>query len=476
MRRLRPWLVVAALFGLVALALFWPRPTKVVVVSPVSKPLTEVIALSGRVHGVEESRLAPEISGTIRTLVVDEGAAVKRGQKLAELDTARLETELARAVSGVKVAEAQLAIARRGPLPSEIEEVRSQVRSEQRAAAANLEAAKQRLLEGEQGPRVEEIRQARAELQQAQAQAEQTERESQRQARLLQDGAVSLQSAEQAATSARQAEESRQAARARLALLQNGTRPEQLEQARQAVFVAEAELSAANNSGQARLQVLLDQPRNEDIQLAETQLAQAQTAVESAKKNLEQATILAPYDGVVGRRLLRVGDQAGPTQAIFTFSSNPAFEVRVDVDESDRARLKTELQAEVRANGYKETFLAVVRELAPEVDAIRGTLEARLSPVSAPAWLVPGQTVDVNLLLGPQQERLVVPLTSVILRGDSAQVAVVKDDKVELRTVEVSTPTINGYLVKGGLSLDDKVAVEPQGLTEGQSVRPQEKP
>lgn len=472
MKRNLLWVFVAFLL-LSAARGFMGRPAKVEAVRPVTKDLAEVIALSGRVHGVEESQLAPEVIGTLRAFLVNEGATVKKGQKLAELDTGVLRSQLEQARNGVSVAQAQLAVASRGPLPSEVEEVRAEVKAQQLAAAANLESARQQLLEAERGPRAEDIEGARASLQQARAEAEQRVREAERQLRLVADGAVSRQSAEQAATLARQAGDAAREAEARLRLLENGTRSEQLEQARQAVRAADAERLAADRGGQSRLQALLDQPRPEDIELAKAQLEQARSAARIAEENLAQAVVVAPYDGVVGRKLLRVGDLAGPTQPLLSFSSRPSLEIRVDVDESDRARLSLGQEAQIRANGYGETLTATVREIAPEIDTLRGTIEARLAPQAAPDWLVPGQTVDVNLILSQQQPHLVLPLTSVLLRGDSAQVVLLKDGLVEFRAVEVSAPTEDGYLIRSGLDKDDLVARYPQGLDEGQKVRVQ---
>jgi HlyD family secretion protein len=367
-----------------------------------------------------------------------------------------------------------LAVAGRRPLPSELEQARSEVEAQRLTARAGVESARQKLLQAERGPRVEEIQQARAQVREAQADSDQKGREAKRQAQLLSDGAVSMQSAEQAQTLAQQAQEGVKAAQARLAELEAGTRPEEVEQARAAVASAEADLLSAEKAGQARVQRILDQPRAEDVELAEAQVQEARSAARVAAEQLDQANVLAPYDGVVGRRLLRVGDQAGPGDAIFTFSSRPALEIRVDVDESDRSRLALGLPAEIRANGYPKSFRATIKELSPEVDSVRGTLEARLAPVDGPDWLVPGQTVDVNLILGEQKPHLVLPLTCVILTGEKAEVAVVEEETVDLKPVEISNPTVDGYLIRSGLEGKEQVALFPQGLEEGQRVRPVE--
>ena len=96
----------------------------------------------------------------------------------------------------------------------------------------------------------------------------------------------------------------------------------------------------------------------------------------------------------------------------------------------------------------------------------------RLEPLKPPSWLLPGQTVDVNLILGEAKPRLVLPLTCVVLKGDGAEVATVQEGLLHWRPVAVAGPTERGYLVRSGIEPEDKIALYPQGLREGQRVRP----
>ena len=465
LKRYGPGLLL--LFVLVGAAV-WAnkRPTKVEVVKVATDTLTEVLAVSGQVRGRTDSQLAPEAAGTISEVLVQEGEQVKAGQVLAKLNQARLSANRDQAAKQVEVARAQLEVAQRGPLPSELEEVRSESARRQSVAAASLESARQGLQEAQVGPREEQVKQAAADLKRAQADLEQRRRDLARQKELYQQGAVSQQTFEQSQTAEEQASASVEATRQRLTELQVGTRPEQLEQARQ-----EAELAAAKRTGESQIQQLLDRPRPEDVELARAQLEQAQAALQVAEEQLAQAVVKAPYDGLIGRKLLDEGDQAGPNAPILTMASLPGLEIRVDIDESERARVKLGQTAEVRAPGYPESFQAEVTEFAGEIDSVQGTLEARLFPKETPGWLVPGQTVDVNILLSSESERLLVPLTSVSLIGNGAKVLTVENGRLKERQVQVSSPTEKGYLIQSGVEAGEQVVRYPQGLQEGQKVR-----
>jgi RND family efflux transporter MFP subunit len=475
LRRLLPLLLLVLLIG--GTLMWWRgKADAVEAVRPTQQILAEALALSGRVHGRQESRLAPEVSGTLRQVLVSEGQSVPAGQLLAWLDQDRLKAQQVQAQERVRVAQAQLEIARRGPLPSELEQVRSEVESQRLGAQARLENARQRLLEAERGTRSEQIEAAQATYREALTEAEQRQREAARQDELAKQGAVSLQAAEQARTLAGRAREASESARARLEELRRGPRPEVIEQARQEVRAAEADVLAAQQAGAARLQQLRDLPRPEDVALAEAQLEEARQAARVAEEQLRQSEIHAPYDGIVGKLLLKVGDQAGPNAPVLSFSSNPALEIRVDVDEGDVPRLALGQQAEVRASGQGEAFQAKVAELSHEVDSLRGTLEVRLLPANPPPWLVPGQTVDVNLFLSEQKPWLVVPLTCIMLRPAGAEVMLVENGEARVRSVEVSGPTTKGYLIRSGLEGDELVLLYPQGVEEGQKLGVTEAP
>ena len=441
------------------------------VVQARNQEMAEILAVSGQVRGRLESRLAPEITGTIGTIDVEEGQLVEPGQILAQLKSDRQQAQVDQASQRVEVAVAQLQVARRGPLPSELRQAQAEVQRSEGVSRANLASARERLLELERGPRLEQIEQSKAEQRQAQTELAQRKRDFQRQAELYKQGAISKQSYEQALTALQQSESALTRAQQRLSEQSNGTRPEKKAQARESVRAAEAELAGAQKAGRARIQQLRDRPRPEDIALAQAQVEEAQTALNIAKEQLAQTTIKAPYRGTVGRKLLRVGDTAAPNSPIFTFSSHRSLEIRVEIDESERARVEKGMKGTVRANGYSETFEAKIAEFAAEIDSLKGTLEVRLFPVETPKWLLSGQTVDVNIILSPQKARLLIPLTSVILEGESASVLVLTGNTLERRLIEVSSPSKDGYLVLSGLNEEDWVILYPQSFSAGDSVR-----
>lgn len=135
------WLGVVA--GVV-LVVAYPvsRAPAVEVVRPEPRQVVESIAVSGQVHGREESNLAPEVTAAVAEVLVAEGHQVQRGELLVRLDGKLLEAELAQALEGVSGAEAELRVAARPPLQSEVDRVEAESGREGRPRGARGRATK----------------------------------------------------------------------------------------------------------------------------------------------------------------------------------------------------------------------------------------------------------------------------------------------------------------------------------------------
>ncbi|MBS2035417.1 efflux RND transporter periplasmic adaptor subunit [bacterium] len=467
----RIYLAVAVLALLSGLGWLRSRPPAVSVAHPKVQSVTQSVSASGSVAGLDESDVAAELGGRLAHLRVHEGNRVARGQLLAELETSLLKAQLAQARAAVDTARAQLTQTARRPLASEVERAQAEVDQAQEVAEAQLEAARHRLQELQRGPTREELEQARGQALQALAQREQSKREAARLAGLYDQGYVTLQDLERARTQARVSENSYLTSYNRLRQQQVGTRPEVLQQARAQVDQSQASLQGARASGQARMQNLRDQPRIEDVRLAEARLREAELALEVARERLEQAYIRAPYDGTVTKIFLKAGQSTGANAPILHLVRGSAYEIQVNVDELNLGRLKVGQPAVVSSDAYPETFQARVRELSPQVVSERGTILVRLDPLKAPPWLRPGLTVSVNILFEMAKERPIVPLTSVTVAGRRSTLLVLRDGQLEEREVQLGAPGQDGFPVLSGVGRDDWVVVDRTNRLPGQKAR-----
>ena len=170
--------------------------------------------------------------------------------------------------------------------------------------------------------------------------------------------------------------------------LENGTRPEEIEQARAGVAAAEAEASYAEQqalryrelyersrgSALSRLQVeeaesyqrvtqarlnrerraldlALAGPRLEDIAEGRAARLMAEAQLERLKQQRNDTELQSPTSGIVRSRLLEPGESAGPGRPVAIIDELSPKWVRAYASETDLGRLSPGMKAEVMVDG-----------------------------------------------------------------------------------------------------------------------------
>src|SRR5690349_7318240 len=228
-----------------------------------------------RLHGVvevQEVRVGSKVGGRVAETPAAEGALLKAGDVVARFDAPELDAARAEAAVRLRLAEVDLERARNGP------------RAEERAAAkAAVEQARARAALLRAGSRPEEIAAAKADLEAASAELVFAEQDLARNERLLAEK-VSTRAEFDLARSARdRAAGRRGAARARLDLLEAGSRKEDVEGADAEVRRREADeaLPAAGT-------------RAEDLAAAAARVEAARAATRTIAVSLAGSVVRAP--------------------------------------------------------------------------------------------------------------------------------------------------------------------------------------
>lgn len=261
------------------------------------------IELSGTVEA-QEVDLAFQIGGRIAGLAVDEGDAVQAEQQVATLDASDYELALRAATAQMEVTQAALAALRAGT-------------------------------------RVQELRVAEAQLAKAQADLDYARVDFQRTAELVPKKLVT---------------------------------GSQLDQARQRQNVALAGVEQARQN----LALLREGPRREDIDQAAATLRARQAEVETARRQLAYVQLHSPVAGVVSVRLAEVGEVVSSGKPVLRVAELSRPWVRAYLNEADLPRVRLGQPAEVRADGLPGRVLAGrLAFISPDAEFTPKTVETR---------------------------------------------------------------------------------------------------
>jgi RND family efflux transporter MFP subunit len=268
------------------------------------------------------------------------------------------------------------------------------------------------------------------------------------------------------------------------------------------VKVSAGEISARVLQAQAQLnQAKRDLDRERDlltkgastadmVKGLEDRFTMTQAMVREAEVMLGYATVLAPFDGVVARKPVNVGDLAAPGQPLLEIEGTDGFQVEAGIPDSLATRLAigTSLNVEVPTDGTR--FAGQLVELSSAADANARTVPAKIS-IPAGTAVRSGQYARVQVPGAPIRA-LLAPAAAVSTLGQMERVFVAVASGSGLPPV---SPTDLGRmprpqpvravlrLVKTGASRGDRVEIlsgladgerlvlnPPAGLREGQAL------
>lgn len=226
-----------------------------------------------------------------------------------------------------------------------------------------------------------------------------------------------LQQASVGATVAEQAQVQAQAAwlaaerdheRIRQLVAQGFFAPQRLDEARRALDTAKSALASAQVQAQA------NQPRGVEPQLAAARTAQAEANLGMAQARLSRLLLRAPVDAVVLRRDVEPGLMAQPGRELLALAQAGPLRIDTTIDERHLPLLQLGMPARAVADAFPgQPFDARLSEVAPGVDAERGSVAVRLALVQPPAFLKADMTVSVELFGGRRAQALVLPSQAV---------------------------------------------------------------
>jgi RND family efflux transporter MFP subunit len=312
------------------------------------------------------------------------------------------------------------------------------------AAQGQLDQARAALNALRQGERPEERQRREAQVRAAEARLANARTEFERHERLIRSNAVSRADYERAQTAYRVAQEDHRAA---LQVLEQGT-------------IA----------------------RQEDIEAQEAQVRVLESSVVEANIQLEDSTLRAPYDGVIGRRLVEERQNIRAQQPVVQFQDIDEVVIVADVPE-------TVMIADIRTADIVHmvaTFSSApglefpvhIREFAQVADPVTQTFQVRVAMQSPPGMSVlPGMTATVTLTYRRANilaDQILVPISAVFKDATGEQVAWVvgPDHAVSRRPVKLGEATGGQIAIAEGLQPGDRIAVA--GVTflrDGMKVR-----
>ncbi|MBT3836757.1 MAG: efflux RND transporter periplasmic adaptor subunit [Thiotrichales bacterium] len=215
-----------------------------------------------------------------------------------------------------------------------------------------------------------------------------------------------------------------------------------------------------------------DFDRYSEIYSHQTMVESAQAAVVQADAQLKQldarisnAKAIAPFSGIIMRKMVEVGDTVQPGQPLFQFANVERLQLLVEVP----ARLVTGLKvgmvmpAKLDVGGVR--LEVRVAQIFPGADLQRHSVKVKFDlPKGSPA--APGMYSEIMIpdMQAPISTFPVVPTSSLLWRGTLPAVFIIDEDsgEPELRVVRVGELVDNKHVtILSGLVVGERLMTTP---------------
>lgn len=225
-------------------------------------------------------------------------------------------------------------------------------------------------------------------------------------------------------------------------------------QLRQATSEFERVQTLFNNDAATERQFEQARSRKDSL---ESRVEQAREAVEEAKEALSWATIHAPFDGVISRRLADPGDMARPGRPLMKLHKPDTLRADIYVPESDVAHVSEGTDATVRFPSLDRSLNGTVYEVNPVADPPTRTVRVKVRIPDRPG-IRPGIYARMKYRIGTR-ETLLIPRKAVHKKGQLEMVRVRTQDRVWKRHVKTGERFGDRVEVLSGLQDGDQIVI-----------------
>lgn len=320
-----------------------------------------------------------------------------------------------------------------------------------------------------------------------------------------------------------QAKGAAQNAQAYLEELQNGSRPEEIEQAQHNLDEAKATLvndkiildrtqnlvtegvlskqalddaTAKFGSDQQRVnsldkgfQLAKIGPRKEEIARARGALQQTQGQANYEKSLLDATVIRAPVTGTILERAAEKGElvtsgfastaEGGPQGLVVSLADLNDLQVELDIAQDDFAKLGPKQKGVVTVDAYPDRkYDGEIAEISPQANRAKATVQVKVQILTPDAYLRPDMNSTVKFLAeetktasSPQPRGVFVPAAALRDRDGKKVVFLSFNGKAMVKQVKILSQRSGGALVEGLNGGEDVITSAPQDLKDGDKIK-----
>jgi multidrug efflux pump subunit AcrA (membrane-fusion protein) len=206
---------------------------------------------------------------------------------------------------------------------------------------------------------------------------------------------------------------------------------------------------------------------------ARANVANAESQLALAQRNLSYALVFSPIDGYVSERTADLGEYVSPSAKVATIVRINPLRVRIDIPEQAIPAVSVGQSVSVTTSAWPDrNFSGRIARISPNVTPTSRTLTVEAEIENGSGALKPGQFATVRILQSRAEPAVLVPSRAVRTESGVSRVFVIKDGRAQERLVQLGQTEGDLVEIKGGIAADEKVATSNiEQLSDGMAVK-----
>ena len=212
------------------------------------------------------------------------------------------------------------------------------------------------------------------------------------------------------------------------------------------------------------------------LKVAESQVDQSKAALALARKQLANATIKSPIDGIITKKFVEQGEVVSPPvmpgKPLLQLMKLDVLKTKVNISEKRINQVHVGQKTRVMVDGLPDKiFSGGISRIAPVVDPQSRTFEVEINILNAGLELKAGMFARVKILLEMCSDVLLVPQEAIVNREEHTVIFVTENGIAQERMVTIGLNDGIHAEIISGVKKGEKVIVRGNvGIEKGTKV------
>lgn len=220
----------------------------------------------------------------------------------------------------------------------------------------------------------------------------------------------------------------------------------------------EVQLKIADQTEQRQAELLKIQGiSQQDYDLSLLQVLNLKADIDIIRESIRKTEIRAPFSGKLGLKNVSPGAYVTPATILTTISQVNTLKLQFSVPERYGPKLINGMQVRFSVDGSDKNYVATILASEINIDETTRSLAIRAQVKQPDAALIPGAFTKVKIVLGKDEEALMVPNSVIIPVGRKKQLYLYKGGKAMFTEVTTGVRDSSNIQILTGIKEGDTV-------------------